>query len=131
MLHHELQSWKDPKFAEDWADGDMLADLLRVPRELAATVVAHTRPRVALVIDIASGPGAFLEVFLEEFPDAAGIWTDGSPAMEQRARRRLARFGDRVEHRMADMSRLAEAGLPANADVVLSSRTSHHLDPHG
>lgn len=131
MLHHELESWKDATFAAEWAGQDVLGGLLRVPRRLAAVVVAHTRPEPRLIIDVASGPGAFLEVFLDEFPDARGVWTDGSPAMEEQARANLARFGDRVEYRLVDMTELGEAGLPADADVVLSSRASHHLDPQG
>lgn len=127
--HHQLQTWQDPAFARDWAASDALGGLLGLPRRLAAVVVAQTRPDVRLVIDIASGPGAFLEVFLDAFAEARGIWTDGSSAMEEQARAQLSRFGDRVEFRMADMSTLADAGLPTGADVVLSSRASHHLDP--
>jgi trans-aconitate methyltransferase len=131
VLHHELGSWQDPAFAREWAARDALGGLLGLPRRLAAAVVAHTRPDVRLVIDVASGPGAFLGVFLEAFPEARGVWTDGSPAMEEQARTALARFGDRVEYRSADMSRLGEADLPSGADVVLSSRASHHLEPEG
>jgi SAM-dependent methyltransferase len=129
VVHHQLESWRDPAFARDWAARDKLGGLLDLPRRLAAVVVAKTRPDVRLVIDVGSGPGAFLEVFLDAFPEARGIWTDGSVAMEEQARACLARFGDRVEYRIAEMATLGDAGLPTGADVILSSRASHHLEP--
>jgi cyclopropane fatty-acyl-phospholipid synthase-like methyltransferase len=80
-----------------------------------------------LIVDIASGPGAFLEVYLEEFPQAQGVWTDGSEVMQEQAMQRLARFGDRVQYRIVDMREIASAGLPNGADAVITSRASHHL----
>jgi trans-aconitate methyltransferase len=129
VLHHELTSWQNPEFAHGWARRDGLAGLLALPRALSAALVAQEDPEVEVIVDIASGPGAFLECYLDEFPSARGIWTDGSAAMEDWARQRLARFGDRVEYRVLDMTTLADAGLPGNVDVLLSSRALHHLTP--
>jgi SAM-dependent methyltransferase len=120
--------WRDPEFARAWIDYDDQGDLLDLPRKLAAALVAHDRPRTRLVVDVASGPGAFLEVFLDAFPRARGVWSDASPTMMEEARRNLARFGDRVEYVLADMTDLPGSGLPDGADVVCSSRASHHLD---
>lgn len=126
MLHHQLETWQQPTFAREWAEGDSLSALLDLPRRLAAALVADAGDPVATVVDIASGPGAFLATFLTAFPDARGIWTDGSPAMEEQARENLREFGDRVEYRIVDMTGLDTAGLPT-ADVLVSSRASHHL----
>lgn len=123
--------WQDPAFADAWADSDALADLLAFPRRLAAALVAHDRPKTRLVIDIGSGPGAFLAAFLDEFPAAAGVWSDASAAMRARARDSLAGYGDRVEFRLADMTDLSGAGLPADADAIMTSRAAHHLDRQG
>jgi trans-aconitate methyltransferase len=127
VLHHRLETWQQPAFAREWAQGDGLAALLDLPRRLAAAVVADAGRPVRTVLDVASGPGAFLETFLTAFPDATGIWTDGSAAMEEQARERLAGFGDRVEYRLVDMTELDAAGLPA-VDVLLTSRATHHLE---
>lgn len=120
------RTWSDPEFAKSWIAGDNQGDLLDMPRRMSAALVAHDRPGTRLVVDVASGPGAFLEVYLDEFPDARGVWSDASPAMMDEAKQRLARFGDRVEFVIADMT---DTGwLPADADVITTSRASHHLD---
>jgi trans-aconitate methyltransferase len=128
VLHHQLETWQQPEYAREWAQGDALSALLDLPRKLAAAIVADAGRPVRTIVDIASGPGAFLEALLTEFPDARGIWTDGSGAMEEQARERLAPFGDRVEFRIVDMTALDAAGLP-EVDVLLSSRATHHLEP--
>jgi len=123
--------WRDPAFAHAWADGDAMGDLLALPRRVAAALVGHDRPEPRLVIDIGSGPGAFLAAFLDEFPEARGVWSDASEAMLDRARTDLAPYGDRVEFRPADMTDLPAGGLPYEADAVITSRAAHHLDRAG
>jgi SAM-dependent methyltransferase len=122
--------WSDRDFARAWAEGDQLRGLLDLPRRISAAVVAGELPAVECVADIGSGPGDYLAVFLEAFPDARGIWTDASEAMYDQARVRLAEFGDRVSYRIADMTDLGDA-LPAGVDVIVTSRASHHLNRGG
>lgn len=129
--HPGTSIWKDAEFARRWASTDGLADVLVFPRMLTAALVAHDRPRAKLVIDVGSGPGAFLESFLEELPDCAGVWLDASQAMLDQARERLGRFGDRVRFRLGDMTDLRAAGLPTGADAVVTSRALHHLNRNG
>jgi len=121
--------WQDPDFARGWASRDTMEDMLTLPRQMAAAIVRQERPQTRMVLDIASGPGAFLEYFLDAFPDAHGVWSDASETMLETAHERLDRFGDRVTFILADMNDLASAGLPEGVDVVTSSRASHHLDP--
>jgi SAM-dependent methyltransferase len=123
--------WQDPTFANAWSEGDTMADILGFPRRLAAALIAYDRPQVSLVVDIGSGPGAFLAALLDEFPDARGVWSDASEAMRARARDALVVYGDRVEFRVADMTDLAGGGIPGGADVILTSRAAHHLDRTG
>lgn len=118
--------WLDQSFVAHWTAADTLGEFLATPRRMVATIVGADRP-VYLVIDIGSGPGDFLAIMLEAFPRARGVWSDVSPAMAERARDNLARFGDRVSFRTADMLDLA--ALPAPADLIVTSRASHHLDP--
>jgi SAM-dependent methyltransferase len=123
--------WREADFARGWAESDVFSDMLDFPRHIAAAVVAGDNPAPACVVDVGSGPGAVLSVFLERFPSARGIWTDASEAMLGLARERLAPFGDRVEYRIVDMTDLAGAGLPPGADVITTSRAAHHLDREG
>jgi SAM-dependent methyltransferase len=120
--------WREADFARGWASNDGLADLLEFPRQIAAAVVAHDNPAPECVVDIGSGPGAFLAVFLERFPSARGIWTDMSDVMFDLAKANLDRFGDRVEYRLLDMTDLSGGTIPAGADVIMTSRAAHHLD---
>jgi SAM-dependent methyltransferase len=123
--------WRDQGFARSWAEGDAFRDLLEFPRRLAAVVVAGDNPAPATIVDIGAGPGAVLEVFLERFPGARGVWSDASEAMLDLAAERLAPFGDRVEYVLADMTALGGTGLPDQADVITTSRAAHHLDSAG
>jgi SAM-dependent methyltransferase len=123
--------WGDAEFAASWAAHDSHSDMLEFPRRMAAVIVAADLPEPATIIDIASGPGATLEAFLQRFPRARGTWSDASEPMLALARDKLAPFADRVEFRLADMTALDQAGLPESADIITTSRATHHLDRDG
>ncbi|HYZ53000.1 MAG TPA: class I SAM-dependent methyltransferase [Streptosporangiaceae bacterium] len=123
--------WREADFARSWAQGDAFRDMLEFPRRIAAAVVAADNPEPACIVDIGSGPGAVLAVFLEQFPSARGIWTDASQAMFDLARERLAPFGDRVDYHIVDMTDLAASAVPSGVDVITTSRAAHHLDREG
>lgn len=124
-------AWQDPGFARTWASADGLGDMLEFPRRIAAAIVAAGNPAATCVVDIGSGPGDLLAAFLDELGQARGIWTDASPAMLGIARERLARFGDRVEFRLVDMTELGNGTIPPGADVIATSRAAHHLGAAG
>lgn len=125
------RAWQDPTFAHAWAAEDRMGDFLALPRAIAAAVVALEGPAPRCVVDVASGPGAFLAVFLERFPSARGVWTDASEAMLQTAQAELARYRERVAFGLGDMSDLASAGVSGDVDVIVTSRALHHLDAAG
>lgn len=124
------EPWLDPDFARQWAANDGIADQLAFPRRIAAAMVAHDRPSARLVVDIGSGPGDFLAAMLEELPEARGLWTDASAAMRELAEQRLAPYAGRVDYAIVDMTHLGEK-VPRDADVLTTSRASHHLDRAG
>jgi SAM-dependent methyltransferase len=123
--------WSDSEFATSWAARDSFRDILEFPRRMAAVIVAGDLAEPATIIDLASGPGATLAAFLERFPQARGTWSDASEPMLALARETLAPFGDRVGYCLADMTALDGAGLPESADVITTSRATHHLDRDG
>ena len=118
--------WMDEKLAVRWTAADSLKELLVLPRRISATVIAADRPGTALVVDVGSGPGDYLSTMLDTFPAARGVWTDVSPAMAEIARPALAAYRDRVEFRLVDLEDLSP--LPEQADVITTSRASHHFD---
>ena len=127
-MTRELESWHTPAYAAEWANDDVVADLLVLPRRISAALVGDAGTAVEHVIDIGSGPGAFLEVFLRAFPNAGATWTDVSEAMLELGREQLAPYGDRISFAIVDAERLDDAGLE-RADVIVTSRVLHHLSP--
>jgi SAM-dependent methyltransferase len=123
-----LESWHSSDYAAAWAGEDVIANMLELPRRLSTAIVADAGIEVAHVIDVGSGPGTYLEHFLQAFPDARGTWTDSSEAMLDLAKERLGGYGDRVAFELVDAERLDEASLEP-ADVVVSSRVLHHFSP--
>ena len=127
-LESGLESFESTEYAAEWVGDDVLADMLDLPRRISAAVVADAEIPVRHVLDIGSGHGPYLALFLRAFPAARGTWTDSSEAMRELAREPLAEFGDRIDYVLADAERLDEADLQP-ADVVLTSRVFHHFSP--
>jgi tRNA (cmo5U34)-methyltransferase len=122
----ELPTWSSDAFVADWVDHDVLSDMLMIPRQISAALVADAEVPVTHVVDLGSGPGAYLEVFLRCFPRARGTWIDTSHSMQEIARERLADLEGRVEYHVAEIEGLADLGV-APGEVVLTSRVVHHL----
>jgi hypothetical protein len=107
-------------------------DRLGEARRMAAAVLAQDKPAPKLVVDVGSFTGAFLEAFLEQFPGARGQWTEPVPENGDNARRRLARFGGRVDYVIGCPARDISLGcVPAGVDVLITSWLSIHQDLKG
>jgi ubiquinone/menaquinone biosynthesis C-methylase UbiE len=128
MSTDRLESWTSAGYAQQWAAEDMIADMLELPRRISAALVADAGLDVTHVVDLGSGPGAYLDLFLRAFPNAHGTWIDVSEAMEEMAREQLAPFADRVEYVVGDVEQLARLEVEP-ATVVISSRALHHFSP--
>jgi trans-aconitate methyltransferase len=122
----QLESWQSRSYALQWAGDDVLADLLELPRQISAALVADAGVAVEHVVDLGSGHGPYLELFLRTFSDARGTWVDASDAMRDLAQARLAEFGGRVTYVLGDIEQVLSLGLDP-AQVILSSRAIHHF----
>lgn len=81
------------------------------------------------VLDAGCGTGQITEQLIERLPRGRVVALDGSPAMVEAARGRLARFGDRVDFVTADLA--APLPLPdASVDAILSTATFHWIADH-
>jgi len=80
------------------------------------------------VLDAGCGTGRVTESLLRRLPSGHVIALDGSPAMIQGARERLARFADRVEYLVADLGQ----PIPVDGvvDAILSTATFHWVPDH-
>jgi ubiquinone/menaquinone biosynthesis C-methylase UbiE len=79
-------------------------------RGFASSVVVpwalHQTVPSGRVLEVGGGSGAMAERLLARFPDLSMTIADIDPTMLASARRRLARFGDRVEVQVADVTAL-------------------------
>jgi trans-aconitate 2-methyltransferase len=79
------------------------------------------------VLDAGCGSGRVTEMLLERLPGGRVVALDGSPSMLDQARRRLDRFGGRVELVHADLRGALSAAIPEPVDAVLSTATFHWI----
>ena len=84
------------------------------------------------VLDAGAGSGRVTELLLERLPAGRVVALDAAPSMVAEARKRLARFGPRVQFVESDLLELAPAllGNDAPVDAVLSTATFHWVLDH-
>jgi trans-aconitate 2-methyltransferase len=80
------------------------------------------------VLDAGCGSGRVTELLLERLSRGRVVALDGSPSMIEQARRRLDRFGDRVEYVVADL--VEPLPLESPVDAILSTATFHWVRDH-
>jgi trans-aconitate 2-methyltransferase len=80
------------------------------------------------VLDAGCGTGRVTEMLASRLPRGHVIALDGSPAMIERARERLAGFGERVSYVVADLAQQLPVEEPV--DAVLSTATFHWIRDH-
>jgi trans-aconitate 2-methyltransferase len=80
------------------------------------------------VIDAGCGSGRVTTLLAERLPNGRVIALDGSPAMIEQARDRLAGFGDRIAYVVADLGRPLPIDRPV--DAILSTATFHWVPDH-
>jgi trans-aconitate 2-methyltransferase len=82
------------------------------------------------VLDAGCGSGRVTELLVERLPRGRVVALDASPSMVAEARRRLDRFGDRVDYVVADLARPFELPDGAIVDAILSTATFHWIADH-
>ena len=89
-----------------------------------------TLPPGARVLEVGCGAGYGTELILTRFDADRVDAIDLDPAMVARARRRLARFGDRVRLAVGDMTDLRAAldAADASYDAVFDFAIIHHVE---
>jgi trans-aconitate 2-methyltransferase len=81
------------------------------------------------VLDAGCGSGRVTERLIDRLPRGRVVALDGSPAMVEAARERLAGFGDRVSFVTADLATPLPLG-DASVDAILSTATFHWVADH-
>lgn len=100
---------------------------MELPYQIAAEVLAQDYPSPRMVVDVGSYQGQFLQAFMQRFPATRGQWTEPVTGNENNAKRKLARFGDRVDYVIGCPGRdIALGCIPKNTDVIITAWVSHH-----
>ncbi len=130
-----------PGSANQWSETESnlflnLAEIFVPSRAEQTSVLLQLIPaetnEACTIVELAAGEGALAEAILEGFPHCRYIALDGSEAMRDHMRKRLARFGERLEIRPFELADAAwRAELPDAVGCVLSSLCIHHLDGSG
>jgi trans-aconitate 2-methyltransferase len=82
------------------------------------------------VLDAGCGSGRVTEQLADRLPNGRVIALDASPAMIDEARRRLARFGDRISYVVADLNEPFDLPDGTAVDAILSTATFHWVPDH-
>jgi trans-aconitate 2-methyltransferase len=80
------------------------------------------------VMDAGCGSGRVTELLAKRLPRGVVVALDGSPAMIDQARSRLARFGEQIEFVVADLGQPISLAEPV--DAILSTATFHWVPDH-
>src|SRR3990170_2754552 len=80
------------------------------------------------VLDAGCGTGRVTEQLADRLPQGSVVALDGSASMVEAARRRLQRFGDRIEYVVADLG--APLPIEGQVDAILSTATFHWVPDH-
>jgi trans-aconitate 2-methyltransferase len=80
------------------------------------------------VLDAGCGSGRVTELLAARLPRGRVIALDGSPAMIEAARDRLAPFGERIEFVVADLGQ--PLPIEGAVDAILSTATFHWVPDH-
>jgi trans-aconitate 2-methyltransferase len=80
------------------------------------------------VLDAGCGSGRVTELLADRVPRGSIVALDGSPAMVEQARARLARFGERITYVVADLGQ--PIPLEEDVDAILSTATFHWVPDH-
>lgn len=124
--HHD---WHSARYVDDWIEGATSYDTHRRPLLRRAAGLLPFAPDARIrVLDLGGGYGEFSAQVLDLFHQARVCLQDYSVPMIQRAKQRLAPFGDRVEYQVCD---LRDPDWPAQVggpfDAVVSSLAIHNL----
>lgn len=88
-------------------------------------------PFSSVVLEICCGEGLLAEMLLERLPDSSYLGLDGSDLMLDSAKRRLARFEERVQLKSFNLAERSWRKPDQPVWAVVSSLGIHHLDEKG
>jgi ubiquinone/menaquinone biosynthesis C-methylase UbiE len=126
---HEPHDWHSPVYVDEWIARDVTRDAERRPllREMLAAAPLAGDAAIT-VLDVGGGYGVVSEEVLDHFGNAKVTLQDYSRPMLDAARRRLARYGDRVGYTVADLrDPVWTDAIGGPFDLAVSAIAIHNL----
>lgn len=121
--------WNLEEAAAGYDAGAQLVHPFYVAVQDAILSVLAERKPLDLIVDLGGGSGRLLERCLDRWPGVKGVLIDQSPPFLDLARKRLARFVDRVAFHQSTLQADWPALLPVAPDAIVSTSAIHHLEP--
>jgi cyclopropane fatty-acyl-phospholipid synthase-like methyltransferase len=123
--HHD---WHGPEYVDDWIARDAQRPERAVLLDDVAARLPFPTDAALRVLDIGGGYGALSACVLDRFPHSSAVLHDFSQPMLAHAADALARFGDRVTFRVADLRDPRwTAAVGGSFDAVVSSDAIHNV----
>jgi len=127
--HDHNEDWNDDDFVAQWQERQKERSVERRRQYVTIRALMPKLPEQEFrYINLGAGPGDLDEVLLDHFKGASVTLVDTSLAMLDAARKRLSRFGDRVEYVQANLSRPVWLGAVSGPfDFAISTHSVHHI----
>jgi SAM-dependent methyltransferase len=127
--HDHSHDWNDEEYVNQWlAREEERAAERRRQFVVIRALMPKTQEQEFRYLNLGAGPGNLDDVLLEQFPGAQATLVDQSLVMLSNARKRLARFEDRVEYVQANLSSPDWAGAVSGPfDFAVSTIAIHNL----
>src|SRR5262245_8895082 len=124
--HHD---WTSETYVDEWVRRQQAEDPARAERfQLMCDLLPFPPDAAVTILDLGAGYGPVSMVMLDRFPRATCVAQDGSEPMLNRARTRLAGYGERFKAHLSDL--FATDWLPRQFGpfaAAVSSSCLHNL----
>lgn len=126
---HGIHDWSSKQYVGDWAARqDRYEDERRPQFQMIADAMPFAREAAIRILDVGAGYGALTQFLLDEFPNATALCQDGSEAMVNLGRRRMAKWKDRIDYVIADFSKPGWSRvIDGSFDAVVSTIAIHNV----
>jgi SAM-dependent methyltransferase len=126
---HGIHDWSSKQYVGDWAARqDRYEDERRPQLQMIADALPFNREAAIQILDVGAGYGTLAQFLLDEFPNATALCQDGSEAMVNLGRRRMAKWKDRIDYVIADFSKPGwSRAIDGSFDAVVSTIAIHNV----
>lgn len=126
LRHHE---WSSEEYVKDWEKRQSRQESLRRRQfQLVADLIPFAEDATFSFLDVGCGYGALATFLLEHFPNAQAVCHDGSDAMADLGRQRMAHLEGRFRYVVSDFSKQGWSRVTGGEfDSIVSCNAIHNV----